>query len=153
MILPEICQPVGGKINPLLKKAWVDALRSGMYKQGRGFLCSLDNKGANPTYCCIGVLCEVMDQNAIKLIKKIVPIFSDIDNKILVRYVIRYALEKDNDIDRDAKEAYISSDIMKLIGADDDQFHSLIVMNDGDFRDGIGSQSFEIIADHIEKEL
>jgi hypothetical protein len=37
-------------MNPELKKKWVKALRSGEYKQGRGYLA---NKGK---YCCLGVL-------------------------------------------------------------------------------------------------
>jgi len=36
-----------------LKKKWVDALRSGKYEQGRGYLC---NEGL---YCCVGVLAEI----------------------------------------------------------------------------------------------
>ena len=34
---------------------WVEALRSGKYKQGEGFLHSESNN----TYCCLGVLCEI----------------------------------------------------------------------------------------------
>lgn len=34
-------------------KEWVEALRSGNYKQGAGFLCK-DGK-----YCCLGVLCHI----------------------------------------------------------------------------------------------
>lgn len=41
-------------LNPEVKKLWVDALRSGDYKQGNGKLL-LDGK-----YCCIGVLCDLM---------------------------------------------------------------------------------------------
>ena len=33
---------------------WVAALRSGEYKQGRGWLISKENE-----YCCLGVLCEI----------------------------------------------------------------------------------------------
>lgn len=35
--------------------AWVQALRSGKYKQGRGCLKSVDSP--DETYCCLGVLC------------------------------------------------------------------------------------------------
>lgn len=35
------------------RKAWVEALRSGEYKQGKGFL-TIDGK-----YCCLGVACEL----------------------------------------------------------------------------------------------
>jgi hypothetical protein len=39
------------KMNPKLKARWVEALRSGDYKQGTKFLRT--NEGA---YCCLGVL-------------------------------------------------------------------------------------------------
>jgi hypothetical protein len=35
---------------------WVDALRSGDYKQGTGRL-----KSENNTYCCLGVACEISE--------------------------------------------------------------------------------------------
>lgn len=35
---------------------WLEALRSGRYEQGKGFLRSLDHK-----YCCFGVLCEILE--------------------------------------------------------------------------------------------
>lgn len=40
-------------MNPEVKKKWVEALRSGEYKQCRG---ALFKKGA---YCCLGVLREI----------------------------------------------------------------------------------------------
>jgi len=36
-----------------LKQKWIEALRSGNYTQGQGFLCN-DNK-----YCCLGVLAKI----------------------------------------------------------------------------------------------
>lgn len=42
-------------MNPELKKKWVDALRSGEYKQGKGIL------NGERGFCCLGVLCEVME--------------------------------------------------------------------------------------------
>lgn len=41
-----------------LIELWVAALRSGNYKQGLGQLRSF-----NDEYCCLGVLCEVYQQN------------------------------------------------------------------------------------------
>lgn len=38
-----------------LKSKWVDALRSGNFKQGAGYL-EHDGK-----HCCLGVLCEIQD--------------------------------------------------------------------------------------------
>lgn len=40
-------------MDPEAKRLWVEALRSGEYKQGVGAL----NRG--DSYCCLGVLCEV----------------------------------------------------------------------------------------------
>lgn len=42
-------------MNAELKKKWCDALRSGKYEQGRLNLCM------NEQYCCLGVLCHVID--------------------------------------------------------------------------------------------
>jgi hypothetical protein len=39
-----------------IKKRWVEALRSGKYRQGRERLRSTDND-----FCCLGVLCDVID--------------------------------------------------------------------------------------------
>lgn len=41
--------------DPALKRQWVDALRSGDYTQGKGYLHQ------NDTYCCLGVLCDLRD--------------------------------------------------------------------------------------------
>jgi len=44
-------------MNKDIAKKWVDALRSGEYKQGKGYL-----KNAAGEYCCLGVLCEVVGE-------------------------------------------------------------------------------------------
>ena len=41
------------RMNPEVKKMWTEALRSGKYKQGRGYLYS------EGKYCCLGVLREI----------------------------------------------------------------------------------------------
>lgn len=41
-------------MRPLAKKAWVEALRSGEYQQGRARLCTSDG-----AMCCLGVLVDV----------------------------------------------------------------------------------------------
>lgn len=38
------------------KRKWVEVLRSGKYKQGLGRLRTVDN-----CYCCLGVLCDLID--------------------------------------------------------------------------------------------
>ena len=42
-------------MNQDVKKRWVEALRDGSYEQGHGALRKGD------TYCCLGVLCDIMD--------------------------------------------------------------------------------------------
>lgn len=46
-------------MNTEIKVKWLEALRSGKYKQRRRKL--KDNTSNPPTYCCLGVLCEVME--------------------------------------------------------------------------------------------
>ena len=53
-------------------KKWVKALRSGKYKQGTGTLKQYDSKG-NAQHCCLGVLCELYNQEMKKSKKKTLP--------------------------------------------------------------------------------
>jgi hypothetical protein len=46
-------------MNPIVKKEWLAALRSGKYEQGTRYLCNIKEQ-----YCCLGVLvdaCFVVD--------------------------------------------------------------------------------------------
>ena len=45
-------------MTPELKAQWVEALRSGKYKQGAGFLRSTCD--GEDTFCCLGVLAAVL---------------------------------------------------------------------------------------------
>jgi hypothetical protein len=40
-------------MNPIVKKKWLNALRSGKFKQGQGALKNSEG------HCCLGVLCEI----------------------------------------------------------------------------------------------
>lgn len=48
-------------MNPEIKKAWVEALRSGEYAQARGALCRTEGTVDDQTvgYCCLGVLTDL----------------------------------------------------------------------------------------------
>jgi hypothetical protein len=51
-------------MNVEIAKMWVEALRSGKYKQARKALCRIDEFGEK-SYCCLGVLCDIaVDQLA-----------------------------------------------------------------------------------------
>src|SRR5947199_7438501 len=43
-------------MNTEVKKQWLDALRSGTYRQGYGTL------RRNDQFCCLGVLCDLVDK-------------------------------------------------------------------------------------------
>jgi hypothetical protein len=49
-------------MNKRIKKLWVEALRSGKYKQGTGQLRRLDEDTGEMTFCCLGVLCNLHAQ-------------------------------------------------------------------------------------------
>lgn len=53
-------------------KKWVKALRSGKFKQGQGTLKQYNSKG-QPEHCCLGVLCELYNQQMKKNKKKTLP--------------------------------------------------------------------------------
>lgn len=44
------------KMDPEWKAKWLEALRSGRYEQGQGYLKNKKNK-----FCCLGVLCDLVD--------------------------------------------------------------------------------------------
>jgi hypothetical protein len=46
-------------MNAEIKAKWLEALRSGRYPQGRKAL-----RDEHDQYCCLGVLCDVVDPNA-----------------------------------------------------------------------------------------
>lgn len=42
-------------MDPIIKEKWCEALESGRYEQGTRVLATMTN-----TFCCLGVLCEVL---------------------------------------------------------------------------------------------
>lgn len=52
-------------MKPLIKDAWVAALRNGRYKQGYKVLRSAGNH-----FCCLGVLCDILETDRWKLVKE-----------------------------------------------------------------------------------
>jgi hypothetical protein len=51
------------KIDPELKRRWVEALWSGQYEQGSGTLraTTWHDDGLLTTHCCLGVFCDLLD--------------------------------------------------------------------------------------------
>ncbi len=44
-----------------LVKTWIEALRSGQYNQGKGYLKKIFKSDLYAQYCCLGVLCDLLD--------------------------------------------------------------------------------------------
>lgn len=109
-------------------RAWIKALRSGKYKQGRYAL-----RDANDKYCCLGVACDLAVKAGV--IKK--PTLNDDES---------YYFSKGNYMQ-------LPNKVRKWLGIHnkngscwiDDQYHSLISKNDTQ------KWSFKKIADFIEK--
>lgn len=119
---------------------WIKALTSGKYKQGRYVLRSKDNK-----FCCLGVLCDLYNQDMSKNKKKTLKItemknFSEIP-------CYKYGGNDD----------YLPVSVMKWAGMRtpkgevliDEEFCNLAMLNDGDF--GEKGFSFKKIANVIKK--
>lgn len=105
-------------MKPEFKKQWLEALRSGKYRQGRMVL-----RNKHDFYCCLGVLCDIIDPEGWKPISVNGGVYSfDGDHKYLREFV------------------------MEETGLDVKEEHNLINMNDQGY-------SFEQIANYIEKKL
>lgn len=49
-------------MNPIVKSAWIEALRSGEYSQGRRALHISTGERNTEEFCCLGVLCDLAYQ-------------------------------------------------------------------------------------------
>lgn len=74
-----------------IKKQWIEALRSGIYKQGYEELRS----GDRSSYCCLGVLCDLYDKAHKRTYWKLDPemnVFTMMDNwQFLPHKVVKWA--------------------------------------------------------------
>lgn len=126
------------KMDPEVKKKWLEALRSGKYKQGKGKLKRSD------TYCCLGVLCDLYIQ---ELDAK-----EEIDPE-----TVQYWEEEDQCYDNSGElpyEVIMWADLNKDIPDVRDgtrRLRNLAELNDG--TDYIRPRTFEQIANYIEKSL
>jgi hypothetical protein len=71
-------------------KKWIQALRSGKYKQGKGFLKHYNNKN-EPRYCCLGVLCELYNNTMKKNHKKTLEVKTCDDDDSLKHGYVRFS--------------------------------------------------------------
>lgn len=132
-------------MDPEKKKAWVDALRSGEYVQGRGVLCKADT-GA---MCCLGVAADVLLDTNWHLMK-------DPDDDRVDVYGLRASIGQTT---WENSTVELSNEYLEEIGITPDEQIHLVQLNDGgiSYKDGKISttrpRSFDQIAKWIEKNL
>lgn len=118
-------------MDPEVKAQWVEALRSGKYRQGNSVLARYDHRQKRYNYCCLGVLCN-LDTNVQRR--------RDPGTKIAVYYdTVEPHLASGYD-------CYLPDTMRERVGLTHQTMIDLAVMNDGDM-------SFSEIADWIEREL
>jgi hypothetical protein len=120
-----------------LKQKWIEALRSGEYKQGKGGLVTYTNE--EPFYCCLGVLCDLLAKDGI----------GHWNNDTSQRYIYY-----PTDVEDDSKDASIAGRsgslpiaTQRLVGLDD--WHQMLLANMNDTR----GLSFTSIAEYIERNI
>jgi hypothetical protein len=124
-----------------IKKAWIAALRSGEYSQGRNFMCQqlLDGR---KEFCCLGVLAEVAKVPA-------EPTVGRYDSGMI------YLGGHMADTEQYKKEPtpYFSEEGLKTIGLTSAQQQRLYQMNDGNGGTMDRQWKFSEIADWIEEDI
>ena len=114
---------------------WVKALNSKKYKQTTDYLCQIDNNG-NKSFCCLGVLCDLYQQDRVEKKKKKLKVDDD-DN---FNYMVSF----------DGETKGLPSSVMKWAGIKKsdgthcEDRYNLAEMNDNGY-------TFSEIAKHIKK--
>lgn len=105
------------KLDPEIKVLWIDALKSGRYKKGEKFLHNMDTD----SWCCLGVLCDVLNKRGIVHLSRNVSKYSasDVGDVAYVEYM-------DNHI------SFLPPKVTRLLGLDlESDFWNLAHINDG----------------------
>jgi hypothetical protein len=127
--------------NNIMKK-WVKALRSGKFKQGVGTLKQFNNK-EQAQHCCLGVLCELYNEEMKKNHKKTIPVKTVKGSYDYSFGFVRFGNSTDMLPEKVRKWAGMKSDNGKF--ADGNGFNdNLTYVNDC-------GRKFKTIADIIEK--
>lgn len=117
-------------MKPEIRKKWAKALRSGRYTQGKGQMHS----AVSNTYCCLGVLTSLyMKEHKVKTT----------DSQTTIGVTLAQ---------KGSEGGYPAAKVLNWAGLHHSTCGTLAVMNDGD-GDTKSAQSFDQIADYIEKKL
>ncbi len=123
-------------MNPDVKAKWVEALRSGEYKQGFGILATANPQSSAKWFCCLGVLCDLAVKDGLTI-----------------------AVEKDNCITYGGEVLILPDAVIEWAGLEPYGVNVGIIDQDGEmlgtlvhYNDGM-RMPFREIADIIEKYL
>lgn len=116
-------------MNPTVKAQWLEALRSGKYKQTTRALCELNDDGTYG-YCCLGVLCDIVAPGDWQGAE----VMNMTDGQHRYRRHLSHA-------------SMPSTDVIVAAGLHHSQSDKLAILNDEE------KYTFEQIADYIEQNL
>lgn len=140
------------KLKPRFKKAWLEALRSGKYRQTDGTLVAHE-RNKRSRYCCLGVLCSL------PIVQKEFDVVKVIPTRKYNGYAVEYAgfiiagnseyvfEGDDNDVKCINPETeMVPNSLLKPLGLDAGQMGELAEMNDN-------GATFRTIANYIDENL
>lgn len=112
------------KLKPAIKKLWIEALRSGEYKQTQGELRNQDNE-----FCCLGVLCNLHAQAHPKIAKQQTSLYKYLNHTgDLPDLVIKWAFEskkaKPEGVFREYDDSAFHGGFITLMALNDDLGYS-----------------------------
>lgn len=110
-------------MNPEIKTKWLEALRSRKYTQGTDYL------RGNGKYCCLGVLCDVVQPEK----------WGQEDAFGVIPHDPNRKFKFENNV-------YPSVELLDQVGLTEDQMQTLVDLNDG-------GKTFDEIAKYIEENL
>lgn len=119
-------------MKPELKTKWITALRSGNYAQVTGYLRKED---ATYSYCCLGVLCDIIDPNGWSGDEWFSEDYCEVD------------YGQDGQIFPECQDAELDGYMLEQVGLSEKIHAQLIHLNDDE------KQDFKVIADYIEREV
>lgn len=129
-----------------IAKIWINALRSGKYKQGISALRDKDNK-----FCCLGVLCDLYDKDRKAKKKKSIKISAPKYNGNKDMYCYVYGTTSDFLPQEVKRWAGMRSNKGSFELITDGTHLNLALINDGDSH--LGCKNFKGIAKIIEQHV
>lgn len=106
-------------MDPIVKAKWLEALRSGEYKQTQKTLYS---EGA---YCCLGVLCDIIEPDAWTTDQYGNTRHNDMLNVPSEDFLLRIGLPEDTDIDVDGMPTGVITHLMNLNDRENKNFNQI----------------------------